>query len=157
METSADPEMQQSCNVFLMTSSWLKQGIASPQRVKFHSAIYEIWIKKNEAFAQWHKMKVLNFKVHKSHVDFTSIQTLYWCLEIWAFLWNFHENPIYLLYNFKGFNYSAWFVFSVALKLIWCFPKLCWIVCDLPPLLQMSLFKILILKSQGKKRKSMYV
>lgn len=101
-------------------------------------------------------MKVLNFKVHKSHADFTSIQILYWCLEIQAFLWNFHKNPIYLLYNFKGLNYSAWFVFSVALKLIWCFPKLCWIVCDLPPLLQMSLFKILILRSQEKKR-SMYV
>lgn len=96
--------------------------------------------------------------VHKSHADFTLIQILYWCLEIRAFLWNFHENPVYLLYNFKGLNYTTWFVFSVALKLIWCFPKLCWTVCDLPPLLQMSLFKILILRNQGGgKKKSMYV
>lgn len=42
METSADPEMQQSCNAFLVTSSWLMQGIAIQQRVKFHFVIYEL-------------------------------------------------------------------------------------------------------------------
>lgn len=46
METSADPEMQQSYNASLMTSSWRMQGIASQQRVKFHFVSYAIWIKK---------------------------------------------------------------------------------------------------------------
>lgn len=40
MEASADPEIQRNYNASLMTSSWLIQGVASQQRVKFHFVIY---------------------------------------------------------------------------------------------------------------------
>lgn len=73
MEASADPEIQRNYNASLMTSSWLIQGVASQQRVKFHFVIYVLWIKKKLGFfAQRHKMKVLNFSPQIScgfHLD----------------------------------------------------------------------------------------